>query len=311
MTPGDSRVGVVIPLYNRAGIVHRTLQSVLEQEFQPERLLVVDDGSTDDSANAAERWLAEHDPAFEWTVIRAPHRHAAAARNRGFAEVTDLPLVAFLDSDDCWPADFLLRCRASLAGRPGAVAASTDREIEGPDRRHVNPGLQDIPGDPALWLVRNDAGIASCTVLRSGAVSAIGGWVEDESAGEDFLFFTAVARQGSWLHVPGKPVRFNRNTGNAVRQQANLSRSEPIKHWQWAELAEQEFEAHPGKGERREALRQAVARRWGNAGDHLLRKRMFRKAHEAYHRSAALSRPTLSLRLRLVGSHFLSLAGDR
>ena len=235
MTPGekepvDSRVGVVIPLYNRAGIVPQTLQSVLEQAYQPARLVIVDDGSNDGSADTAERWLAEHDPSFAWAVIRAPHRHAAAARNRGFAAVSDLPLVAFLDSDDCWPADFLLRCSEALAERPDAAAASTDREINGPDWRHVNPDLRDISGDPALWLVRNDAGIASCTVLRSDVVSAVGGWKEDELAGEDFLLFAAVARQGGWLHVPGVPVRFNRNTGRTGGQQANLSRSQPIRH---------------------------------------------------------------------------------
>mgnify|MGYP000134407672 FL=1 len=315
MTPGDkgannSGVGVVIPLFNRAGIVALTLQSVLEQKFLPARLVIVDDGSTDGSADTAENWLAEHNPDFEWTVIRAPHQRASAARNRGFAEVSELPFVAFLDSDDCWPADFLLRCSEALTERPRAVAASTDRLVEGPDRRHVNPDLRAISDDPVLWLVRNDAGIASCTMLRSGAVSAVRGWKEGVLAGEDFLLFADVARHGDWLHIPGPPVRFNRNTGSSGGQQVNLSRSRPIKHWQWAELAEQEFEAHPGSGERREAMRQAVARRWGSAGNHLLRKRMFRKAHAAYLRSAALSGPSPGLRLRLWGSRLLSLAGD-
>lgn len=316
MTPGDkeagdSDVGVVIPLFNRAGIVSRTLQSVLEQDRRPARLVIVDDGSTDGSADAAENWLKEHDPGFEWAVIRAPHQHAAAARNRGFAEVSELPFVAFLDSDDCWPADFLQRCSEALTQRPGAVAASTDRLVDGPDRRHVNPDLRAISDDPPLWLVRNDAGIASCTVLRTAAVSAAGGWKEGTFAGEDFLLFAAIARQGEWLHVPGAPVRFNRNTAAVGGQQVNLSRSRPIKHWQWAELAEQEFDAYPGTGERHEAMRRAVAWRWGSAGNHLLRKRMFGKAHEAYLRSAALSRPSPSLRLRLWTSRTLSLAGDR
>ena len=191
------------------------------------------------------------------------------------------------------------------------MAASTDREIDGPDRRHVNPDLRTISGDPALWLVRNDAGIASCTVLRTEAVNAVGGWIEGVHAGEDFLLFADISRQGSWLHVSGAPVRFHRNPGSRGKQQVNLSRSEPVKHWQWAELAEQEFEAHPGQGARREAMRQAVAWRWAGAGNHLLRKRMFRKAHEAYRRSAALSPPGLDLRLRLLGSRILSLAGDR
>lgn len=308
---GNSRVGVVIPLYNRAGIVSRTLQSVLEQTLQPTRLVIVDDGSTDGSAETAERWLAGHDPTFEWTVLRAPHRKAAAARNRGFTDVQDLPLVTFLDSDDRWPADFLLRCSVALAARPDAVAASADREIEGPDRRHVNPDLHAISSDPALWLARNDAGIASCSVLRSEAVSAVGGWNQDESAGEDFLLFLALARRGGWLHVPGMPVRFKRNTGNAGGQQGNLSRSQPINHWQWAKLAEQEFDAHPGQGARREAMRQAVAWRWSSAGNHLVRNRMFSKANEAYRRAAALGKPSISLRLRLLASHLLAPTSRR
>ena len=125
------------------------------------------------------------------------------------------------------------------------------------------------------------------------------------------MLFADIARQGDWLHVPGAPVRFDRNTAAGGSQQANLSRSQPIKHWRWAELAEQEFEAHPGTGERREALRQAVAWRWGSAGNHLLRKRLFGKAHEAYLRSAALSGPSPGLRLRLWGSRALSLVGGR
>lgn len=316
MMPGDKAandngVGVVIPLYNRAGIVTRALQSVVEQDRRPARLVIVDDGSTDSSADAAENWLAEHDPDFEWAVIRAPHQQAAAARNRGFAEVSDLTFVTFLDSDDCWPSDFLRRCSGALAQRPGAVAASTDRLVEGPDRRHVNPDLRAISGDPGLWLIRNDAGIASCTVLRSEVVNAVGGWKEGIFAGEDFLLFSDIARQGDWLHVKGAPVRFNRNTGSSSGQQVNLSRSRPIKHWLWAELAEQEFEAHPGVDERREAMQQAVAWRWGSAGNHLLRKRMFRQAHAAYVRSAALSGPSHGLRLRLWVSRVLSLAGGR
>ena len=100
MTPGDKGannrgVGVVIPLYNRAGIVPRTLQSVLEQKFLPARLVIVDDGSTD---GTAERLRA----AFPHVrVIVNERRGVSSARNRGIAAVNGhrVPVIGRVSMD--------------------------------------------------------------------------------------------------------------------------------------------------------------------------------------------------------------------
>ena len=121
-------VGVVIPVYNRATIILATLESVARQTVPPAALIVVDDGSTDATAEAVEAWIDAADPPFPALLLRQPHASAATARNAGLAALGDLPLVAFLDSDDLWPDDFLARTAALLAADIEAVAATVDRK---------------------------------------------------------------------------------------------------------------------------------------------------------------------------------------
>jgi glycosyltransferase involved in cell wall biosynthesis len=100
-------VSVIIPTYNRAGVIQRALDSVLAQTFQDWEIIVVDDGSTDDPATI-EKYCGQI------RLIRHPqNRGAAAARNTGIAAAGG-QFVAFLDSDDCWHPDKLANQMAAL-----------------------------------------------------------------------------------------------------------------------------------------------------------------------------------------------------
>ena len=101
----DARVSVVIPVRDAARYLDAALASVAAQTHRPHEVIVVDDGSRDDSAQVAERRGAR--------VERQPARGAAAARNRGL-ELATGDLLAFLDADDLWPADKLERQVAIL-----------------------------------------------------------------------------------------------------------------------------------------------------------------------------------------------------
>ena len=94
-------ISVVIPLYNKEKQIRKTLQSVLTQTFQDFEIVVVNDGSTDNSAIEVEK---VKDPR-----IRLIHQHNAgvsAARNKGI-EKARYELIAFLDADDEWKSNFL------------------------------------------------------------------------------------------------------------------------------------------------------------------------------------------------------------
>src|SRR4051812_40525859 len=97
------RVSVVIPLYQKANTVERTLRSVLNQRLSEFEAIVVDDGSTDGGAEVAAR---AGDPRIR--IISQANAGPGAARNRGTSEAA-APLVAYLDADDTWDASYLER----------------------------------------------------------------------------------------------------------------------------------------------------------------------------------------------------------
>lgn len=93
---------VVIPLWNDAAHIERAIRSVLEQTVQPLEILIVDDGSTDNSADVVRQM--ESTPILR--LICQPNAGVSAARNRGIAEAKG-DYIAFLDSDDEWMSNHL------------------------------------------------------------------------------------------------------------------------------------------------------------------------------------------------------------
>jgi glycosyltransferase involved in cell wall biosynthesis len=123
-------VSVIIPTYNRARLVVRSVRSVLAATSPGDEVIVVDDGSTD----GTEQELAS---AFGARIrfVRGEHKGAGAARNAGLRAATN-PLVAFQDSDDEWMPDKLYLQRAVILARPEVVYCFTDfglREEGGPE----------------------------------------------------------------------------------------------------------------------------------------------------------------------------------
>ena len=102
-----NRVAVIVPTYQRADLVERALLSVQRQSHPADEVVVVDDGSTD---GTAER-IAKRFPKI--AVVRQENRGVSAARNRGIREST-APWVAFLDADDEWTEEKLERQLAAV-----------------------------------------------------------------------------------------------------------------------------------------------------------------------------------------------------
>jgi glycosyltransferase involved in cell wall biosynthesis len=102
-------IAVVIPAYNRARLVASALESVLAQTRAPAEIIVVDDGSTDDTAAVAQ--------SFGATVLRQSNAGVSAARNAG-VRIARSPWIAFLDSDDLWAANKLEVQWEALEARP-------------------------------------------------------------------------------------------------------------------------------------------------------------------------------------------------
>lgn len=117
-------ISVIIPTHNRAELLKRAICSVLDQRLACDQLIVVDDGSTDDTQKMLHD-LARKESRLE--VLRQDQRGVASARNRGL-EASRGELIAFLDSDDCWLPDKLRMQAAAMQAQPEYCISHT-REI--------------------------------------------------------------------------------------------------------------------------------------------------------------------------------------
>lgn len=107
------RISVILPVHNRADVLPRAVESVLEQEFSDFELIVVDDGSTDASSNVVEGF-GDH----RIRLVRLErNRGGNAARNEGI-RAARAPLIGFLDSDDRYLPNKLARIVAEFDRRP-------------------------------------------------------------------------------------------------------------------------------------------------------------------------------------------------
>lgn len=110
-------ITVVVPAFEREALIGRALDSILDQSYRPSEIVVVDDGSSDRTAERAERCGVR--------VVRQANAGAAAARNLGVSS-TSSPWIAFLDSDDTWRPDHLERIAGAIDATCGAAALYFD-----------------------------------------------------------------------------------------------------------------------------------------------------------------------------------------
>ena len=113
-------ISVVIPAYNASKHIAETLGSVLRQSFPADEVLVIDDGSTDDTGAIAARFGAPV------RVIRTPNSKLPAARNLGVREAKS-EWIALIDSDDLWEENKLERQMQELTRHPEADLCYTGR----------------------------------------------------------------------------------------------------------------------------------------------------------------------------------------
>jgi len=173
-------VSLIVPTYNRRAMLLEAIDSVLAQSIQTFELTVIDDGSTDGTAEQ----LAKLGPTIRFERIE--HCGPGAARNRGVA-LARAPLIAFLDSDDLWAPTKLERQLAFMNANPDCAISQTN-EIWIRNGRRVNPGLRHSKrsGDIFIDSLRTCLISMSATMMRTELFRAVRGFDESMLAAEDY-----------------------------------------------------------------------------------------------------------------------------
>ncbi len=126
------KVTALITVFNRRDLAREAVRSAVEQTERDIEVVVIDDGSTDGSADAIEAAFGD-DPRLR--IVRQANGGTAAARNRGLAEAR-APWIAFLDDDDLWDANYLEGQLSVAAAHPHVDAVLCDARYLGSwDRR--------------------------------------------------------------------------------------------------------------------------------------------------------------------------------
>lgn len=201
---------VVIPLYNKEREVARAVRSALTQTVPPREIIVVDDGSTDRSAEVV---AAIGSPLVK--LIRQPNGGVCAARNRAIAESSG-EYIALLDADDAWKPGFLEEIAALIVEFPGCGIYCTAFDIVSDGRSHPAP----TPSERGIVanFFRDSAhryiAIPSASVIPRQVLNEVGGFPLGMKLGEDQYVWIKIARRYPVCFSPRRLADYSREASN-------------------------------------------------------------------------------------------------
>jgi GT2 family glycosyltransferase len=216
MHAGPESIAVIIPAYNGADYIAETIESVLRQTLPPSEIIVIDDGSQDDTVRIAR----SYEPGVK--VISRPNSGVSATRNVGASLVT-ADWLAFLDQDDCWEPENLARQMAEIARVPDADFCYTDRRILSycaETGAFILSNPQSMPPPHRLPSVLMDrCPFTPCsTLIRREAFLAVGGFDDRHAGVEDWDLWLRLSFHGArFVHCAEPLVHYRTHSTNASR----------------------------------------------------------------------------------------------
>ena len=192
-------ITVVVPVFNRADLILTTLDSIVDSAMEPFDLIVVDNNSTDGSAQVVSRWAEAHrDSSVHITLLHEAQQGASAARNRGLAAVKT-PWVMFFDSDDIMLPGHVQRVIDAIKINPNV-------DIIGWNVVNSDGKKLVFATDPWNILFRGSMATQRYC-CRTELLRAVGGWNTAVSLWDDIeLGSRLVARNPKAVKLCGKPT---------------------------------------------------------------------------------------------------------
>lgn len=213
-------VSVVIPTRNRAGLIADALDSVARQTVRAREIIVVDNGSTDETREVVQRWRADQGkdtPGMR--LVEEPIPGANAARNAGIQEASGR-YVAFLDSDDCWLPDKLEKQVALLEkdeSLGGVYCGLCTVDLDTGEKTPQSPRAFPTGRILADMLIHDISNPTSCWVVRRECFERVGGFDVTLPARQDWDMWIRLTGQYPVSAVTDALVEMGEHAGERVR----------------------------------------------------------------------------------------------
>ena len=219
-------VSVVVPSYNHAPFVAATLQSIIKQSFRPLELLVIDDGSTDESVAIIEHAL--NDCPFSCELLARDNRGLCATLNEGLERMSG-DYFAYLGSDDLWLPEFL-NARVGLLESTAASVLAYGHTFIIDEQNRIIDSTADwadyADGDAREMLLQTTAPMSPTVVYRRTALEQQR-W-DEASALEDYDLYLRLSAEGSFAFDPRVLSAWRRH-GSNVSWDQTLMLEEQLK----------------------------------------------------------------------------------
>lgn len=229
-------VGVVVAAYQAERWLPATLESVVGQSFTDWSCVVVDDGSSDSTAEIVRRFRGRDE---RFHLVSQGNGGPSSARNRGMNELgRECHYIAFLDSDDCWLRESLHQLTTALETRPDAVGVAGLAELMDAHGDAVRPGEHSArllarrridgwrtramsPDEDITLLsmaVTGSVWPPATALLRRCAVEQAGGFRADLRLQEDWDLYLRLTRQGPIVSLPRQVAWYRVHDSNLTGQ---------------------------------------------------------------------------------------------
>lgn len=220
----NSSVSVIIPNYNRQDLIIEAMDSVKSQTHRPIELIVVDDGSSDNSVKIIKEWMNENRmDEFSCQLICQENKGGNAARNSGIL-IAQAEYIAFLDSDDLWHRNKLEKQLKVLssAERIGAVycglqhiEAENGKVIEKVDREYIQGDIY------SRMLIKDETAPTSTYMIKKVVFDEVGMFDLELEARQDWDMWIRVASKYQITAVPEVLVDYRHHSGTRTASNPN------------------------------------------------------------------------------------------
>lgn len=208
-------IAVIMPAWNAADTIAHSLRSVLAQNRPAAEIVVVDDGSGDDTAAIVARFIGDGAPV---RLLRQANAGPSAARNLAIGN-TSAPLIAPIDADDLWHPDYLARTCAGLESNPDGGFAFARHHLIDEAGNVLRPAMAfpESAGSFGGMLLVNAVGNGSSAVFRRTAIEEAGGYAPPSPkwpGAEDYLLQLRIAARRPVISVPADLVGYRKRPGS-------------------------------------------------------------------------------------------------